>query len=347
MRGPGQRDRDTSRRVLDQDAGRGPGEAEHHGARRNRRLLADALRKVGVGPAEPLCDSPVTRPRSPGRAADPRAAAARDPGQQLDRPVVVRRAETPGQMQTSASRPSAIASSRSSTLSPTTTMRAGLDTEPDELGGDERPVGVAAVPAHELRARDDDDGARTRWHARRRFRDRRPPLRRVGRLEPSALATRTAGPRTETSFTRLPSSSNSRFLGFELRARARRRGTPGSCPRCNVPSHPSSPSAEPSGTSTCEGPRAAVTISTTGSVPGADGGASAPVGADPQAAVGRGPVSAPSVVEPNRQAAMTSTVTATIPTRASNTACDSARADENGRAAATRSPAPRRRRSGS
>ena len=83
--------------------------------------------------------------------------AARDARDQLDRAVVVGRAEPSrdeAEVGLEALRESA--RSRSSGASPTIVIRSGSSPSRTRLGGEERPVPVLPVAADELAARDDD-----------------------------------------------------------------------------------------------------------------------------------------------------------------------------------------------
>ncbi len=144
----------------DHDARRGAGEAERDRAVRDRRLLRHAGGEVGVVAPQPL-----------GRRArdlldlglelrvDVQADAERL-RDHLDRAVVVRRAEPAGDEADVGLEP--LAQRRLELLGRVADDRdpRRLEAEPERLAREERAVQVGALAAHELAARDDDEGAR-------------------------------------------------------------------------------------------------------------------------------------------------------------------------------------------
>ena len=136
---------------LEDEGRRGPGDADDEGALRQRRLLAD-----------------------PGQVLDARAAGdlgrqilvdvqlgAGGACEQLDRAVVVRRAEAAGADEQVV--PEAVAERRLELCGRVAddAHLDRLDAEREQRAGEEGAVQVGAVAADELRARDDDRGAQS------------------------------------------------------------------------------------------------------------------------------------------------------------------------------------------
>ncbi len=163
-RWPGQRDRHPPL-AFEQDPGRGAGKAEGDRAGRKAGLLAHACREVGVRPSEALREAagdPLDLPLEVGVDAKLDARHLRE---QLDGAVVVGRTEA---ARCDADVRLERLAQRSLELGrpvPDDDHARRLDSEAPELAGDERAVRVAEVAAHELRARDHDDGARAGRHA--------------------------------------------------------------------------------------------------------------------------------------------------------------------------------------
>src|SRR5919197_3246633 len=160
-RRPRQDDHDGAAR-LEYEAGRGARQPERERTLGDRRLLAHAGLEVDVRPAHPrrepprdaadLVVQPLVQPQAdPGGAGDERNGA-----------IVVRRAEP--------ARDDAQVGSHALAEGLLQLLLAvahdhdalWLDAEPQELGGDERPVPVGAVAADELAAGNDDDSPRAR-----------------------------------------------------------------------------------------------------------------------------------------------------------------------------------------
>ena len=175
-RRPGQDDDDAAV-VLEHEARRRSGEAE-----RDARPPAPS----------PACGRPRSksaygrRSRSanarempPISASEPSSSDERAPGharEQLDRAVVVGRPEAAGDDAEVGASPSRAPRSSSLGPSPTIAIRAGSRPSDSACAREERAVPVGALAAHELAARDDDDGARPRGRPaqpRRRARSRR------------------------------------------------------------------------------------------------------------------------------------------------------------------------------
>ena len=113
--------------------------------------------ELGVRPAQPLRDrsasGPRSAPRAPGRgraAGRPRARAARPCGRRGSGRARPRRRAGRGRGPLEAPLASSAAAS------PTMRTSSRLDAEREQRPGEERPVQVGAVAAHELGARDDD-----------------------------------------------------------------------------------------------------------------------------------------------------------------------------------------------
>ena len=158
----------------DDEARSRPGDADHVGAVGDRRLLRHARCEVGVRPAESLGDR--ARHRLDLRlelAVDPerRAGDARD---ELDRPVVVRRAEPARDEADVRLAPGSERSLEVEGIVPDDDDPLGRQAERKGLTRVERAVSVVALPAHELAARDDDRRARSGHPAGA---NRRCPLR--------------------------------------------------------------------------------------------------------------------------------------------------------------------------
>ena len=156
--GPGQDDDDAAVGGREQESRRGSRQAERARSLRQRRLLRHPRREVGVRALEPL-----RRPARDGFDlplealvdAEADAGGARD---HLDGAVVVGRAETAGdearlRLQPLPQRRLELLGSVADDRDPRR-----LQPEAERLPREERPVQVGALAAHELAARDDDEG---------------------------------------------------------------------------------------------------------------------------------------------------------------------------------------------
>ena len=138
-------------------------EADHERSLGNRRLLSHARGEVRIGPLHPLRESPRTRL---DRRLERRLDMQRKPGgtrEQLDRSVVVGRAEAPGDDEQVAAEPRL---ERRGEVGLTVTHDRDLgrlDAALEERPCEERPVQVTPVAADELRAGDDDGRAQRQW----------------------------------------------------------------------------------------------------------------------------------------------------------------------------------------
>ena len=126
-----------------------------------RRLLPDPVREVRVRAAHPLGEPAGDLLDLGLEVAVDLERAPCDPGDELDRPVVVRRPETTGDQAHVGLK--AVAECCLEPLGVVADDRdvCGLEPEQQRLTGVERPVQVCPFSAHELAARDDDGGART------------------------------------------------------------------------------------------------------------------------------------------------------------------------------------------
>ena len=153
--GPG-RTTTTQLSGVENDAGRRSGEPERDRAFGKRRLLAHAGRELRVRAAEPLGDWARDRSDLALERLVEDERAARDARDELDRAVVVRRAETArdeAEIGLEALREcaleilDAIADDRDTSR---------VEPEAHDLRREERPVAVLPLAANELGARDDD-----------------------------------------------------------------------------------------------------------------------------------------------------------------------------------------------
>ena len=159
-RWPRQNDDDAAGRRLEQQARRGAGQPERRRALRQRRLLRHPGREVGVVALQPLRRRARHRFDLPLQIlvhAKPDARCARH---HLDRPVVVRRPEAAGdearvRFEPGTKRGLQLGRSVADDRDPRR-----LEAQPQRLAGEERPVQVGSLAAHELAARDDDESSR-------------------------------------------------------------------------------------------------------------------------------------------------------------------------------------------
>ena len=184
------------------DAGCGPGEPDGDSSVGQRRLFADTGCEIRIRPPEPRSVLSRDRLDLPLELVVDAQSAARRPRQDLDSAVVVSRAEPSREH----------ADVRLQPL-PDRLLQLGLaiaddddppdvEPEPDELPREVWAVLVAPVTAHELRARDEDDGPRPPRHSAR-----------DGTRTPSAVTVKTVA--DASSFgKRLPFNVNRRFVGF-------------------------------------------------------------------------------------------------------------------------------------
>ena len=233
--------------MLEQDSWSGAGKAENDRALRDRRLLADPGGEVGYGLPRRLANDLDTASISRSSGSSTRSGRPVSRLSELDGAVVVgrpqpTRADADVRLEALGDRVGELLLAVAHDEDP-----AGIETQPHELGRDERPVRVEPIPADELGARDDDDGARTRRHVAR--------YGEGARSRPSALATRTMGFLPVKPETGVPPSRNSRFPGLaHLQPEL---DTPEDLALALLerPSHTNSPSAEPRRTSTWTGRR--------------------------------------------------------------------------------------------
>jgi len=152
-------------RALEHEAGSGAGKAERLRARGQRRLLAHTRLEVGIRPPQALGDPPrdVLDLFLQRRVEDELPAC--DPRDELDRAIVVRRAEPARdeaevRLQPFAERRFQLGGVVADDRDPRR-----LDAQPQQLRGQERAVPVRAVAADELAAGGDDEPARARQAA--------------------------------------------------------------------------------------------------------------------------------------------------------------------------------------
>ena len=181
-------------------AGRRAGEPERDRALGQRRLLATPAAKSAYGRRSRSATMRETRSISPRARRRGRARPASDARDELDRAVVVRRAEAA--RDDAAGRraaPSRSASSSSSGPSPTTRC-APARAQREQPAGEERAVQIGPLAADELAARDDDrrpraaHGPSTRARPVRRDEVRRPLPRQRGAPPFTASRSRSAAP---------------------------------------------------------------------------------------------------------------------------------------------------------
>ena len=213
---------------LDDEAGRGAGEAEDRGRLRHRRLLRHAVREVRVGPLHPLGDHPrdaFDLRLELGVHADGEPGDLRhDP----DRAVVVRRPE-PARRRDQVGRRHGLGD-RSLELGRIVADDVDpgrLDPEREQRPRQERPVQVGALAAHELAARDDDDRA---WSRAVRARQAASAAKIFFAVTKTPCALTAAGSRT-----RLPLRRTSTFCGDSSRTQSTWPSNRCFWPRSSVP----------------------------------------------------------------------------------------------------------------
>src|SRR5205807_1978408 len=167
-----------------------PGQTERRRARGQRGLLADTCLEVGVRPPQPLRDPPGdVADLALERLVDDELAAGR-PREELDRPVVMRRAEPARDDAEIGSQPFAEGSLQ--LLRPVADDRdpRRLEAEAKRLAREKRAVPVGPLAADELAAGDDERGARPARKAQPAVRTRLKPLRVTTTARPSGKARR-------------------------------------------------------------------------------------------------------------------------------------------------------------
>ena len=158
--GPGKRDRNAAL-VLERDAGRRPGQPEHGRPLRNARLLAHARLEVVVDAADVAGIAPadeVDRPHQPSVELEPAPGRL---GQQLDRSVVMGRAEPARDHAEVGAQP--LGDRRLEQLRIVTDDGDAPtdDAEPCQLASQENAVLVGQLAAYELAAAYDERSFRT------------------------------------------------------------------------------------------------------------------------------------------------------------------------------------------
>ena len=145
---------------LQHQSRRGAGDPDHHGARRERRLLADALGEVRIGTPQALRNAARDGlDLGLERATDGQLTAGRA-RQELDRAIVVRRPEAARDRAEIGAEPLTQRRLELGRIIPDDLDTRRLEPEPQQLAGQERPVQVGPLAAHELAAGDDYDPAR-------------------------------------------------------------------------------------------------------------------------------------------------------------------------------------------